>query len=123
MRVQRFNYEITLPTAKTNTGGLVVVSGRSHTPFTVTKPLGAASPQLLQALNTNEVLKTVEIDIYTTPRTPTSIMYYKIFLLNAQVSAISLRCDSTGTVEDVNLVYQTLKVYSMETNAAVEIVN
>lgn len=37
---------------------------RQHKPITITKPIGAATPQFFQAITTNEVLKTVVISFY-----------------------------------------------------------
>lgn len=60
---------------------------RTHQPLIILKPTGAASPQFFQAATTNEVLKTVIIEVYITdPQTGMEVVAYTITLGNATVS-------------------------------------
>lgn len=62
---------------------------RQHGAVTVTKEWGAASPQLFQALVTNEVLPSVLFEfIHTTPDGAEEV-YYTIKLVDATVSGIN----------------------------------
>src|SRR5512145_2247913 len=66
---------------------------RQHRPIVITKEWGAASPQLFQALCTNEVLKSVLFEFYKTDANGTEVLYHQIKLINATVSRIK---KSTG---------------------------
>jgi len=81
----RFSYECVSP-RDANTGQ---ASGkRQHRPVTFTKEWGAASPQIFQALVTNEVLKTVLFEfVHTTPE-GTEEVYHTVKLTNATVSGL-----------------------------------
>jgi type VI secretion system secreted protein Hcp len=70
---------------------------RQHGPITFTKEWGPASPQLFQALVTNEILKTVKFEfIHTTPEGKEEV-YFTIELENATVSSIKY---ATGMGDD-----------------------
>ena len=69
---------------------------RQHGPITITKEWGAASPQLFQALCTNEILKSVVFDFYNTTKEGTEQIYYTITLTDATVASIEYM---TGTGE------------------------
>lgn len=61
---------------------------RQHGPVTITKEWGPATPQLFQAVVTNEVLKSVLFEfIHTTPEGAEEI-YYTVKLTNATVSQV-----------------------------------
>jgi type VI secretion system secreted protein Hcp len=62
---------------------------RQHGPIKILKKLGAASPQLYQALCTNELLKTVLISFIGTSADGTEEVIYTIKLTNATISTIS----------------------------------
>ena len=81
----RFSYECVSP-RDANTGQ---ASGkRQHRPVTFTKEWGASSPQIFQALVTNEVLKTVLFEfVHTTPE-GTEEVYHTVKLTNATVSGL-----------------------------------
>lgn len=98
---------------------LEFVSGkRQHGPITITKALGAASPQLFQAQVTREQLKTVEIQFVNSDGKGTDSAYYTIRLTNAVVSAIRQHCmpksaDNAAIVaEDVSFTFQRIEVQS-----------
>jgi type VI secretion system secreted protein Hcp len=60
---------------------------RQHQPVTITKEWGAASPQLWQALTSNEPLHSVEIQFTRTSGTGAEQVYETIKLTNAVISA------------------------------------
>jgi len=78
------DYELLLPHAATG-----LPSGkRQHSPVSVVKEWGAASPQLFQALVTNEVLETVEIECHGVLEDGTKGIVHKLMLWNANVASI-----------------------------------
>jgi type VI secretion system secreted protein Hcp len=67
---------------------------REHKPIVITKEWGAASPQILQALTTNEVLSSVEIEFTKTDRGHETV-YQTIKLTNASIVAFGPHVGST----------------------------
>lgn len=59
-----------------------------HHPFCVTREWGAASPQLFQALVTNEVLTTIEIDCLEVDKGGADALVHKVKLTNATIASI-----------------------------------
>jgi len=92
-------------------------SGRvQNLPVTVTKSVDAASPQLLQAMATNEVLKSVTIEFYGPTETGEQAITQAIRLTNATVAGLRQYMDGgddgatdLGLREDVSLSFQTLE--------------
>jgi type VI secretion system secreted protein Hcp len=79
----KFEYEVTSP-RDLATGQ---ASGkRMHKPFTITKEWGAASPQLLRACATNEVLNMVLLEFFHTTATGEERLHHTIKLTNASIS-------------------------------------
>ena len=58
---------------------------RQYKPLTITKEWGAASPQLFQATATNEILKSVFIEVFRTTGTGTEEVVATIRLTNATI--------------------------------------
>jgi type VI secretion system secreted protein Hcp len=94
--------------------GTGLASGkRRHQPVTITKEWGAASPQLWQALTSNETLQSVEIQFTRTSGTGAEQVYETIKLTNAVISAFGPHVGPLppGThhgkrYENLTLVYQ-----------------
>lgn len=99
---------------------------RQHGPITITKEWGPSSPQLFQALVTNEVLKSVFFEfIHTTPDGLEEV-YHTIKLVNATVAKIRQStggggAESAGSaktsasydtheLEDISFTYQRIEV-------------
>jgi type VI secretion system secreted protein Hcp len=61
---------------------------RQHLPLSVVKEWGAATPQLFQALVTNEVLETVDIDCYGHSAEGKEAIAHRVKLSNAHVVSI-----------------------------------
>lgn len=61
---------------------------RQHSPIKIVKEWGAATPQIFQALTTNEVLPEVTLEFLRTNANGEEYVYYRIKLTNASVSNI-----------------------------------
>jgi type VI secretion system secreted protein Hcp len=61
---------------------------RTHHPVTFVKEWGPATPQLFQALTTNESLKSVLFEFVKTDKNGEEYVYHTIKLVNASVSEI-----------------------------------
>jgi type VI secretion system secreted protein Hcp len=72
---------------------------RQHKPVTIVKEWGAASPQILQACATNEVLTEVEIEFARANTSGTQIAQ-TVKLTNASISAIARFTGSPDGAED-----------------------
>jgi type VI secretion system secreted protein Hcp len=105
----RFSYEVAAPhdalTGQTS-------GRRQHRPLTITKEWGASTPQLLQALATNEVLKSVVIEFVRTSPQGREEVYYSIKLTNASISDIKQYTDkeSMTELEDVSFTFQRIEL-------------
>jgi type VI secretion system secreted protein Hcp len=96
---------------------------RTHKPITITKGWGAASPQLFQALVTNESLKSVLFEFVKTNSKGEEEIYHTIKLTNAAVSNIKSYLDLTDAtgdaydaheLEDVSFVFQKIEIENKE---------
>jgi type VI secretion system secreted protein Hcp len=92
---------------------------RQWQPIRITKQWGAASPQLLQALTTNEQLVSVVFDFFRSDPAGKEQLHYRITLQNAVVSSIGSSLDLTGPagapyagheLEDVEFTFQSIMV-------------
>jgi type VI secretion system secreted protein Hcp len=80
-----FSFGAQTPTGS-NSGG---ASGkRQHSPITIVKEVDSASPLLLQALVTNEALKTVGLTFTRPSQTGKETVYQRITLTNATISSV-----------------------------------
>ena len=70
---------------------------RQYSPVTIVKEWGAASPQLLQACSTNEVLTEVNIEFSKTNKNGEEYVYQTIKLTNATVSDVQRYTGDDGT--------------------------
>ncbi len=95
---------------------------RQHGPVSMVKEWGAASPQLFQALTTNEVLKSVLFEFIRTNANGEEQVAYTIKLTNATVSEIDSYLDATGKastshdtheLEKVSFTFQKIEVESV----------
>ena len=83
---------------------------RQWQPVRITKEWGAASPQLVQAMTTNEILPSVVFEFFRPDKTGKEQLHYRITLQNATVASISSTFDPTGELEDVEFTFQSIKV-------------
>lgn len=107
---------------------------RQHGPISITKEWGAASPQLFQALCTNEVLTQVLFEFYHTTPDGQEEVYHTVTLTNATVSAIEYMTgmdDNSGSskttttydtheIERVSFTYQRIVVESLTGQTSAE---
>lgn len=91
---------------------------RQHTPLAITKEWGAASPQIMYALVTNEMLPRVVMEFVHTNDSGVEEVYYKVTLTNATVSNV---ISKKTLVEDV-VAAKTGKRYSSVEVETVEFV-
>ena len=108
---------------------------RQHGPVTITQEWGASSPQLFQALVTNEVLTSVLFEfIHTTPDGMEEV-YQTVKLINATVSRVKQMTgaggDSAGSsktsatldtmeLEEVAFTYQRIEVENLPGQTSAE---
>ena len=92
---------------------------RQHKPIRFTKEWGAASPQLQQALFTNETLKSVLFEFVRADVKGAEEVHYTVKLTNASVSRVVSVLDLTskaGTrfdgheLEQVELTFETIQI-------------
>jgi type VI secretion system Hcp family effector len=90
---------------------------------TLTKEWGAASPQLFEALVTNEVLPEVVIDfVGVDPKTGGMTLSHSIKLTNAGIADISQSTEPIATggvrhVEDVSFTFQKIELIDVRGNS------
>ncbi len=107
---------------------------RQHGPVVITKEWGASSPQLFQALVTNEVLTSVQLEFFHTTPDGLEEVYHTIRLVNATVSKLA---QSTGTgessgssktsatydtheLEEISFTYQRIEVENLPGQTSAE---
>jgi type VI secretion system secreted protein Hcp len=100
---------------------------RQHKPVVITKEWGAASPQLYQALVTNEVLSAVLFEFLKTDPNGKEVVYYTIKLTDAAVSDIRSYLDLTGKgasrydgreLEDVSFTFRKIEIDDLESKTS-----
>lgn len=113
-----FGYEVVSPTDPV-TGGATGKTQFGMVSFA--KNWGASSPQLFQALSTNEALKTVVFE-FLQPNSikGTSEVFYRVTLTNARISRFrqALFLDAVTPMDSVSLAYQTITVESVTGNTS-----
>jgi type VI secretion system secreted protein Hcp len=99
---------------------------RQHKPITITKALGVSSPQILNALVTNENLLSVVIEFVRPTKGGGTEVYYTVKLSNAFITEISQnaapndasKADGDVVVsESLAFVFQKIEVTSKDGNA------
>ena len=125
----RFLYEVK---AATDQRGMAT-GKRQHAPLIVTKEWGAASPQIFQALATNEALKSVFIEFVRTDPNGQVYVFQTIRLTNALINSIKLYTSvadsSTSTaktqaaydtheMEDISFTFQRIEITNVQGKTA-----
>jgi type VI secretion system secreted protein Hcp len=90
---------------------------RMHKPLLVTKELDRASPLLYQVLCTNENLRDVRLEFWTSTPTGQEKQHYTVRLTNANISSISFKLANVRNprltrlpeIEEVALTYQKIE--------------
>lgn len=107
---------------------------RQHGPVVITKEWGASSPQIFQALVTNEVLKSVLFEFYHTTPDGLEEVYHTVKLVNATVSRVRQmtgKGESAGSakttsvydtheLEEVSFTYQRIEVENLPGKTSAE---
>jgi type VI secretion system secreted protein Hcp len=94
--VTAFSYSVITP--RDSASGLPT-GKRQHRPLVVTSPTGPQTPKLFTAIVTNEVLKTVELDIYEPTKTGVETLALTITLTNALLAELDLGEELVGAAE------------------------
>lgn len=103
-----FEYAVTSPR---DAGSGQATGKRQHSPIVITKRWGAATPQLYQALITNEVLKSVLIEFVKVNSAGKEYVYHTIKLTNAAVVSIEQYANPEDhELEDVSFVCQKIEI-------------
>lgn len=114
-QILRFHYEVTSP-RDLATGQ---ASGkRQHRPITIVKDWGAASPQLFHAAVTNEVLKSVLIEVFRATASGQEEAIVTLRLTNAIVAKFQSKVsDSTSVdgpagrlIDEIDLSFQKIEI-------------
>ena len=94
---------------------------RQHQPITFVKEWGAASPQLFQALTTNESLKSVLFEFMKTNDNGEEYVFHTIRLTNAFISEIEQYIDVADTptvdrqpLEKVSVTFQRIELENID---------
>lgn len=86
---------------------------RSYQPVHVTKEMNQSSPQLLNAVATNENLKSVVIDFWVTSRTGKEVNYYRVTLTDASISSIKQFSAGLTVNEDIGFTFRKVEQESL----------
>ncbi len=95
-----------------------------HGALTVTMKNGPSTPQILQALSTNEVLKSVFIEFARTQPDGTSFIYYTVKLVNARITRVnqSAYTDQPSAnhgglpLDEISFVFQKIEIEQKDGN-------
>lgn len=121
-------YEVKVPNPPRP--GSIAASGLEvdYAPLTITKPWGAASPQILRALATGEILSEVQLRFVRVTPQGSEETYYTITLRNATVIGWHPRVGNAAAVvagspnllelEEVTFQYEAVTVQFLPTGAA-----
>jgi type VI secretion system secreted protein Hcp len=108
----RFNYEVKAPR---DSGTGMVTGRRVQGPVFITKPISVSTPQFFNALVTNEVLKTVQLDFFRPTADGREELYYSIKLSNANIADIRQFTDTDASgksaqLEDIGFTFQKIEI-------------
>ena len=96
---------------------------RTYKPILITKEWGAASPQLFQALVSNEQIKTAVFEFVKTNPNGEEYIYHRVKLTNASITGIRSYLDLTDAsgdvydaheLEDVSFVFQKIEIENLD---------
>jgi type VI secretion system Hcp family effector len=105
-------------------GATGMATGRpQHGVVRITKVVGTSSPQLLQALVTNELMKGVTIDFVVTTKEGAQKLAYNIALTNAKVVNIDQSTEPDGAggiraIEEISFSFTRMDVNDLAGDAA-----
>lgn len=107
-----FSYEVAAPRSAAGSGP---ATGKAqHGPVTFTKSWGAASPQIFQALTSNELLPSVVFDFLRVSANGVEEVFHTITLTNARVSSIRKHIDADTAggqdLEEIAFVFASIEL-------------
>jgi type VI secretion system secreted protein Hcp len=113
-RLVGLNYEHLLKSPRDPASGMAT-GKRQHGPVTFTKEWGAASPQLFQALVSNEILKSVTFEFYRLNSAGIEELTTQVRLSDAAVTEIHQHSPPPGTanvrqLEDISFTYRAIEI-------------
>ena len=84
---------------------------RQHIPILIQKPTSASSSQFFKALTTNELLSTVNFEVYKPNASGADVLDYKIILTNSSISYFkqAYADGQKGFVDSVKFTYQSIE--------------
>jgi type VI secretion system Hcp family effector len=119
MEALKFGFLVTQPGGATGAS-----TGRpQHGVVRITKIVGSSSPQLLQALMMNELMKSVTIDFVATTREGAQKLAYNITLSNAKVINIEQSTEPDGAggiraIEEISFFFTRMDVNNLAGDAS-----
>ena len=117
-RIELNGYSFETSSAGGPASGIGIATGRrTRTPLTVIKNNGQSSILLFNCSTTNEVLKTVIIEVYKTNTTGNEVLEQTITLTNAAVSYFKQSFDNSsgpgevkGPKDEIRFTYQKINI-------------
>ena len=112
-----FHYSVAHPR---DAGSGMATGRRIHQPISFVKEWGAASPQIFQALVTNETIKSAVFEFVRTADTGEEIVFHSIKVSSARVTEIEQFIDDselapTGKgLEKISLVFQRIEIENLD---------
>lgn len=110
--LRTFGYAITSPT---DPGSGMATGKTQFGVVSFAKDWGASSPQVFQAIATNEILKSVVFEFTQANSLGATEVFYRVTLSNARVTNFrqALTRDGLGPFDSVTFAYQTIQVESV----------
>ena len=108
-----FHYSVAHPR---DAGSGMATGRRIHQPITFVKQWGAASPQIFQALVTNETIKSAVFEFVRTDENGEEVVFHTIKVSSARVTEIEQFIDDSAAAQDtkglekISLVFQRIEI-------------
>ena len=112
-----FHYSVAHPR---DAGGGMATGRRIHQPITFVKQWGAASPQIFQALVTNETITSAIFEFVRTDDNGEEIVYHSIKVTSARITEIEQFVDDSPLaqngkgLEKISLVFQRIEIQNID---------
>jgi type VI secretion system secreted protein Hcp len=111
-----FHYSVAHPR---DAGSGMATGRRIHQPISFVKEWGAASPQIFQALVTNETITSALFEFVRTDENSEEVVYHRIKVKSARVTEIEQFIDDSQVTsgrgrEKISLVFQRIEVENLD---------
>ena len=108
-----FHYSVASPR---DSGSGMATGKRTHQPVSFVKAWGAASPQLFQAMTTNESMKSVLFEFVRTNNDGEEYIFHKIRLSNARVTEIEQYVEpgDGDPLEKISFAFQRIELENVD---------